>query len=73
MSSFYFMAEILARRGALRNKPGDDDALPAEMGVAAERACRLQERRSLCVGAIRSVAEPLLPEEVVALLPSRAG
>lgn len=25
----------------------DDDALPAEMGVAAERARRLQERRSL--------------------------
>jgi len=40
------MAGILARGGTLRNASRDGDALPAEMGVAAERAYRLQERRS---------------------------
>jgi hypothetical protein len=37
----------VARRAVCANVFGDDNALPAEMGVAAERARRLQERRSL--------------------------
>jgi hypothetical protein len=38
--------------------PKNGDALPAAMGAAAKRACRLQERRSLC-RAISCSAEAL--------------